>query len=130
MNTLIFNPAKRRLHHKRRYVVIGAPPTALVLLSVAYEPTAALTLTFNRAIDIDAIDGSAIVVDDGVYGFRFAGAGGATLVSPTAVELLLVGVEELPFTGVHLTAALANGIVASGDEVAWAGVTDVELPFP
>jgi hypothetical protein len=45
------------------------------------------------------------------------------------VELVLVGVEELPFTGVHMTATSANGIVAAGDGVAWAGVAELELPF-
>ena len=42
-----------------------APPVALVLVSAVYEGGAAVTLTFDRPIDIAGLDGSSVIVDDG-----------------------------------------------------------------
>jgi hypothetical protein len=123
-------PVKYRKRPPRIRAAVVVPPVgALVLVSATYEPSAAVYLTFGRAIDIADIDGSGITVDDGILGFRFAGTGGATLVSPTTVELVLIGVEELPFVGTTLNATGANGIVAAGDGASWAGCLDVTLPF-
>ncbi len=46
------------------------------------------------------------------------------------VEVPLNGITDALQSGVHLTASAANGIVAVDDSGAWAGATDVELPFP
>jgi hypothetical protein len=123
-------PAKFRKRTAKPNLPAKPALAPLTLVSASYESTVSLTLTFNRAIDVSAIAGSAIVVDDGIIGFRYAGTGGATLLSATVLELLLEGVEELPFVGVHLSATSANGIVALGDGAPWAGATDVALPFP
>ncbi|HEV7298269.1 MAG TPA: hypothetical protein VGN72_02820, partial [Tepidisphaeraceae bacterium] len=42
------------------------PPAPLTLVSAVYdgEVDLVLTLTFSRAIDVDAIDGAAIIVND------------------------------------------------------------------
>ena len=99
-------------------------------MAASYDPTAAVVLTFDRAIDIAGIDGAAVVVNDGVNGLQFAGTNGVTLVGPAAVEVVLAGLGEWLDPGVTLTVSPANGIVAAGDGAAFAGVTDVGLPFP
>ena len=107
------------------------PPVALVLVSAIYDAGAAVTLTFDRAIDIAGLDGSVIIVEDGVHSqFRYAGTWGATLLSPVTVQIELAGVEEFVGPDIRLDAGITNGIVAVDDGGTWAGASDLELPFP
>jgi hypothetical protein len=69
-------------------------------------------------------------VDDAVLGFTYVGYDAAIVVGPTTVQILLSGIEEYAGPGVILTAAAGNGIVAADGGLAWAGVTDLSLPFP
>ena len=126
-------PAKRRVRRKRKQAAAGepVPPVALTLVSAIYDAGAAVTLTFDRPIDIAALDGSAIVVEDGVHSeFRYNGTAGATLLSPVTVQIELAGVEEWTGPDIRLDAASANGIVAVDDGGAWGGVSELPLPFP
>jgi hypothetical protein len=104
----------------------------LTLVSAVYDGDVelVLTLTFSRAIDVDAIDGAAIIVNDpGAMLDQLIGTGGATLEGPATVRIGLVTQSVPPVPGaVTLTAGAGNGIVAS-DGGAWAGVTAVTLPF-
>jgi hypothetical protein len=90
-----------------------------------------LRLTFDRAVDIDAIDVTQFEVFDGVnFGFQYVGTEPATLVDPVTVEINLNGVTEYAEPNTILDATAANGIVASGDGAEWAGAADLALPFP
>ena len=105
-----------------------APVGPLTLVSASYSPDVAVELTFSRAVEIGAIDVSAIVVDDGpITGTRYAGDGTATLVSPTKVLVPLVVVGGSTQDAIVLDASAGNGIVASGDGAAWAGVTNFAI---
>jgi len=54
----------------------------------------------------------------------------AELLPNGSVRLTLAVVGDAPGGVLTLTAAADNGIVAAGDGGAWAGVTDLLLPFP
>ncbi|HEV7297912.1 MAG TPA: hypothetical protein VGN72_00990 [Tepidisphaeraceae bacterium] len=130
-----FVPMKRKRNRKRRDTTASppAPPVEpLTLVSAVYDGDVelVLTLTFSRAIDVDAIDGAAIIVNDpGAMLDRLIGTGGATLEGPATVRIGLVTQSVPPVPGpVTLTAGADNGIVAV-DGGAWAGVTAVVLPF-
>jgi hypothetical protein len=100
-----------------------------VLVAAAYDPGATVTLTFDRPVDVAAMDVAAVAVDDGpVMGFRYVGFGTPTMLDPRTVNVTLTGVEDFPGPGVTLSVAAGNGIVAAGGG-AWAGVSDVALPF-
>ena len=103
----------------------------LTLVAVAYEPGVAVELTFDRAIDIGAIDAQLITVDDAAdTALTYDGGGGAaTLVSPTTVRVLLSFTGGSVGAGIRLSAAAGNGIVAVDDGVTWAGATDLVIPF-
>ena len=121
----------RRRRRRAAAAAPPAPPAALVLVAAIYDAGAAVTLTFDRAIDIAGLDGSVIIVEDGVHAeYRYAGTVGATLLSPATVQIELAGVEEFVGPGIQLDAGAANGIVAVDDGGAWGGASDVELPFP
>jgi hypothetical protein len=123
--------ARRRVHRKRKAAAALSPATALELVGATYSVLAqTVTLSFDRAIDIDAIEGGAITVDDQPNGLKWNGTGGATLLSPTTVRLLLLEIDSTSGSQVLLNATGGNGIVASGDGASWAGVTDLALPFP
>ena len=104
----------------------------LTLVSAAYDnDSVTLTLTFDRAIDIAGLVGGDVIVNDAdITGNLYEATGPATLTSPTTVRIELNGVGEATGTGVRLSAGSANGIVAEDDGGTWAGVADVELPFP
>ena len=100
-------------------------------MSAAYDPGGpAVTLTFDRAVDVSAFSGGDVLVDDATFnGMRYTGEV-AEDDGPGVVRVLLTDVGDDLGAGVTLTATAATGIVAAGDGAAWAGVTDLELPFP
>jgi hypothetical protein len=61
---------------------------------------------------------------------RRAARGAAIVLGPAGIRVNLEFVEDIGGAGVVLTAGAGNGIVAVGDGAAWAGASDVELPFP
>jgi hypothetical protein len=128
----IFIPARRRVGRKRGVGAASSPgPAALTLVSAVYSPATAITLTFDRPIDISAIVGSAIRVNDGVNeSTLWQATGSVTLMDPVTVELGLAVLGPPQGPGVTLTALGTNGIVAVDDGAAWAGAVHVELPFP
>ena len=126
-----FPRRKRRGRPRASTPPAPPPPAALVLVSAIYDAGAAVTLTFDRAIDIAGLDGSVIIVEDGVHSqFRYNGTVGATLLSPATVQIELAGVEEWTGPDIRLDAGAANGIVAVDGGGTWGGATDLELPFP
>jgi hypothetical protein len=124
-------PDFRRRRGRGRRVKTAGPAPALTLVGATYSVLAqTVELSFDRAIDIDAIDGSAITVIDGPGAILWNGTGGATLLSPTTVRLLLVEIDSATGSQVLMTATGANGIVAVDDGAGWGGVSDLVLPFP
>ena len=94
-------------------------------------PGGALTLAFDRAIDLAGFDPSQITVQDpNNTGFAYAGTGVVDTPDPQTV------VVEMGQTGSSIgaldvmSATGATGIVAIDDGAAWAGVTDLGLPWP
>ena len=106
------------------------PAAALTLVTASYEDATAVRLTFDRAIRIVGVHGDRVRVDDGLTeGMLYTGAGGAVLESPTRVAFTLVPVGGTSKDTLTLTALAGTGIVALDDGAAWAGVTDLGLPF-
>ena len=134
MNATDFNAAKRRVGRRRRQDVSSspapAPPVALTLIAAEYDTGTTIELTFDRAVDIAGIVVGDVSVNEGPESIRYVGSGAATLVTPTKVVIGLVedGGQGAPF--ITLTAGAGNGIVAVDDGGAWAGVTNLVLPFP
>jgi len=115
----------------KRKSQLGKPPAALTLIAAEYQAKAWVRLTFDRAIDIASLDPAQVQVDDDQdSGWRLGGQGGATLVDPMTVQVPLDRIGDSTESGVHLFVSASSGIVASGDGGAWAGVSDVALPFP
>ena len=81
-------------------------------------------------IEISAIDGMKVVVDDAVYTSSIWRGGFASLVDAVTVQLNMDMFDDATGTGVTLTALAGNGIVPAGGGDEWAGCTDVVLPFP
>ncbi len=108
------------------------PPAALTLVSAVYEEATWVRLTFDRPIDISAMNGSAITVDDGpLSGTLWVGLEvSGTLIGPATVQIELEPYDPSSSAQTLLNGAAGNGIVAVGDAAGWPGVSDVELPFP
>ena len=109
------------------------PPVALTLVSAALEGEGdlVLRLTFDRAIDLDALDASQVSVNDGGgTGLAYAGADVDDTPEPQAVVLTLAETGPAVPGTTTLSASSATGIVAADDGGTWAGVTALELPYP
>jgi hypothetical protein len=107
------------------------PPAELVLTAASFDHDAErLSMTFDRPIDVAAIDGTQILVDDDAFtGNRYDGTGGATLLAPDTVRVQMIRIDSAHSSGVHLTASASTGIVAVDDGGTWPGVTDLPLSY-
>ena len=121
-------PAKPRRHHKTR-LSAARGPGALVLVSAVYVPSTSLELTFGRAIDIGGLVENQILINDGPTGLQFQDIPPPTLTGPAKVRFDVLDVQPWTSADVRLNASALTGIVAAGDGAAWAGVTDLLLPF-
>jgi hypothetical protein len=127
MNTPIAFQPRKPIRYRPR---AAAPVLTLALVSAARDESPSLTLTFDRPVDVSALDVSRLRVDDGLLGFTYVGYDTPIVVNPTTVQILLSGVEEYAGPGVILTAPANTGIVAAQGGAAWPGVTGLSLPFP
>ncbi len=117
---------------RRRRQPRAVAPAALMLIAAEYQEGVWVRLTFDRPIDISAMNGSAITVDDGPLsgslwvGLEFSG----TLIGPVTVQIELGPYDPSSSVETLLNGAAGNGIVASEGGGTWGGVTNVALPFP
>src|SRR4051794_11852682 len=98
---------------RRRHVVATEPPPPAVpvLVAVSFLADNWVDLTFDRAVDVSGVQGSAITIYDGAgIEFFYSASGDVTVLSPESVRLGLVGLGD--YTGPsYLTASSGNGIV-------------------
>ena len=133
---LLFPPPifrKRRGHERPPNAPPPAPPAALVLVAAAYdENDAILLLTFDRAVDVSAFDGSAVFLGDPTFNSTaYAGTSPAYLDAPTIVRVILTATGPYFNTEVDLNVSGVNGIVAVDDGGTWAGTGGILfLPYP
>ncbi len=124
----------RRLHDRLRPRASATPtpvPVALNLVAAEYEDSLWIRLTFDRPIDIAALVGNAIIVDDGaISGVQWEAQGTATLLTPVTVQIGLLDITSWSSPDVRLNAGATTGIVAVNDGGTWAGATNLLLPFP
>jgi len=105
----------------------SAAPPGLTLVSAAYDGgDSSVILTFDRAVDISAFDGSAISL---VSGTTLFGGTTAALDGDAIVEITLVPIGSASGP-LRLSATASSGIVAVDDGGTWAGCSDMGLPFP
>jgi hypothetical protein len=125
---LTVTPPKFRAHRGRR--LPPPPPAALTLVAAAYDFALHwIDLTFDRAVNIAAMDVTQITIDDSDSGNRYRGSGTPTLTAPATVRVETTFVETVSVPNTFLTAGPANGIIAANDGGRWAGVTDQVVPF-
>jgi len=125
-------PAKRRVRRKRRQTATAVTPPAPgapALVAVVYVAGTSLRLTFDRAIDISAIDAGTIFVSDADVGEVLFGDGPISQPAAMSVQMGLAGFEPSTLPGVTLNAGAYTGIVAVDGGMQWAGAENVEIPF-
>lgn len=122
-------PAKFRPWHRKRKP--RSMVDSLALVAAIYEEDAWVRLTFDRAIDVSAIDASQVHVNDNPgTGWFYTGNGSINQVNATTVQIELAqdGAAMEPET--FLVASASTGIVAVDDGAQWAGTSGTALPFP
>jgi len=104
----------------------------LTLVAATYKwDESWVQLTFDRAIDVAAMDVTQIFVMDGTnMNAKYQGNDVPVVVSPTSVKVYLTGIDEYDGASDLLDATGSSGIVSVYDVGTWAGCTDVVLPFP
>lgn len=125
---LLFPTARFRKRYGKSRRRGTPPPVALTLVSASYTSTGPqVTLTFDRAINIDELGPSQLLVSDAAdTGFDLVGS--SILSQPDAqsvsIGLTSIGPAEGP---TRLNATDNTRIAAVNDGGTWAGVTDLPL---
>jgi hypothetical protein len=99
-------------------------------VGATYEQGAAVELTFDVSINVDAFDPVSLTLFDGPAGFQYVGTDAFEMVSPTTLRVPIIGTEEWTGAGVTMSVTNASGIVAVTDGAEWAGASALNLPFP
>jgi hypothetical protein len=124
--------------HRRARATDQAPPTppplALTLLAATYDDVnLQLVLTFDRAVNIAAFDGSAILVGDATFNHTAYDGTAAppSLDAPGIVRIYLNPTGPFFSTEVDFTATGGTGIAAVDDGCTWPGTPGIVfLPYP
>jgi len=108
---------------------VAPPPVALVLVEAVYTSGLSVMLTFDRAINVAAFNGFQITLRDGLQETLYQAGTAST---PSANVAVLTLEQSGTYFGAEttLTATASTGIVAANDGGTWAGVTNLQLPFP
>ena len=94
-------------------------------------PGAALTLVFDRAIELGGFVPSQITVQDpSGTGWAYVGTGVVDTPNPLTVVVEMGSTGTAEGTLDVVTATGATGIVAVDDGGTWPGVTGLGLPYP
>ena len=105
-------------------------PVAPTLVAAVFDGTLlTVTLTFDVAVDVGGFVPSQVNVIDGPNAQLFQ-AVSVTLEDPVTARVDLTQVDSASGDDVTLDATPANGIVAVGGGMAWAGVAGLVLPWP
>ena len=127
-------PFHRRARGAEQAPPTPPPPVALTLVAATYDDVnLQLVLTFDRAVNISAFDGTAIMLGDAVFNHTaYDGtAQPATLDAPAVVRVYLNPTGPFSSTEVDLTATGATGIVAVDDGGTWPGTGGILfVPYP
>ena len=107
-----------------------APPAAPVLVSVSYVAATSILLQFDRAIHVGGLSPSAFAVHDGGDNQAWYRGASGGLIDATTLSMDLSEQDPWDTPGVTLTVTAGNGITAADTGTAWAGVSDLLLPFP
>lgn len=122
----------RRRRGRVKTAPVPPPGAPLMLVSADYnESDATLTLQFDRAVNIAALNGAAITVRDGsIDNAIYNGISAVSMIDPRTIYLTLVSVGPYNIPGVTLTVTAQSGIAAANDGGTWAGATNLAVPFP
>ena len=127
---LIIPPPKnyrpRRRPAKKRVRVVSPTP---VLVKVWYETALNVTMEFDRDVDVTNFDSTTVRINDADYGDLFEGKPFIGVLAPNRIQVSIQQLGMATGSGVRLTVPEGNGLVAASDGAAWAGVTDVVIPF-
>lgn len=127
---IILTPIPSRSGRSR--VQFGRPaPAALNLTAASVDDDATVvTMQFDRAIDVSAMDVTAIRVGTITTGNLYQGTDAPSLVDPRTVQVNLAMIDTYPETNEKLFADSENGIKAVDDGGTWSGTGGTLLPFP
>ncbi len=109
------------------------PPVPPVLSEASFDPeTLLLTMTFDRAVNLDGLDPAQIIVDAApLTGEAYQGSGPVEVLSPTQFTLGMSDAGSSGGMAILLLASATTGIVAVDDGGVWEGTgSGVELPYP
>jgi hypothetical protein len=112
----------------RKRVQFGPPVPALVLTAAMFD-SGQLLLSFDREVDVSAVDPSQIFVNDGPSGDQLQ-ATDASQTDPNGVKFSMSAVGRFTGTQTFLLASNATRIVALDDGGAWPGTEGTVLPVP
>lgn len=122
---------RKRQRAPRRRPPQPTPPTGPVLALASFDVGSMLvSLTFDQAIDVTGLVMNQVVVFDGNLSVEWGGTAEFSQPTPQSLEMVMIEQGEYTGAGYKLSAIDGAGIKALDDGVAWAGVSDVVLPFP
>jgi hypothetical protein len=121
----------RRSERSPKSAPPNPPPAPLVFVSGIVDPGAyGVYLSFDRDIDIAGVDVTQFTLGLAADGVMLVGAGTATLNGFDSIHVPMVVAGGYGGSVDLVSATAANGIVAAGDGGAWAGCSNVQLPYP
>ena len=123
-------PRKRKPPAKPKRTAPPAPG-APVLIAATYLASTWVRLTFDRPVTFTSpIESDELFVND-EPGTETLWVGSViTALGAAQIEVSLLEYDPGSGTETTLSASATTGIVSAFDGTAWAGVTNVELPFP
>ena len=131
---IIIPPPKEYRRPRPRASKKKAPPAPLTLVEAEFTfvgPGATLRLEFDRAIVVALFDPAQITVEDpSGTGWAYVGTGVVDTPNPQTVVVEMGQTTEAAGSLDVMSATGATGIVAVDDGAAWAGVSNLELPYP